>query len=273
MKNISIFCLTLDPDHEKTIEKLSYIPVGLGSKKFSEKCFTDKTGENISYKNEFYGEYTFHYWLWKNYLDSIKTEWVGFCQYRKFFVKKKVDEKKLSFEDLNENILKTIEKNLDNFDCILGKSFSVENYKISKIIKNHFSVFIKNPSLFFFRKKRTLKLHFDLFHGKNNLDLAINCLDENNKDDFKFYMYNKNSFNPHNMFVCKTKILKKYYENIFPWLANCEKIFGFKNLTGYGLTRIYGFLAERFLSYWFNKNYSVQELPIIVKDLSDYKVS
>ena len=112
MKNISIFCLTLDPNHEKTIEKLSYIPVGLGSKKFSEKCFTDKTGENISYKNEFYGEYTFHYWLWKNYLDSIKTEWVGFCQYRKFFVKKKVDEKKLSFEDLNENILKTIEKNL-----------------------------------------------------------------------------------------------------------------------------------------------------------------
>ena len=85
-------------------------------------------------------------------------------------------------------------------------------------------------------------------------------------------MYNKNSFNPHNMFVCKTKILKKYYENIFPWLANCEKIFGFKNLTGYGLTRIYGFLAERFLSYWFNKNYSVQELQIIVKDLSDYKV-
>ena len=154
MKNISIFCLTLDPNHEKTIEKLSYIPVGLGSKKFSEKCFTDKTGENISYKNEFYGEYTFHYWLWKNYLDSIKTEWVGFCQYRKFFVKKKVDEKKLSFEDLNENILKTIEKNLDNFDCILGKSFSVENYKISKIIKNHFSVFIKNPSLFFFRKKK-----------------------------------------------------------------------------------------------------------------------
>ena len=35
------------------------------------------------------------------------------------FLLKKVDEKKLSFEDLNENILKTIEKNLDNFDCIL----------------------------------------------------------------------------------------------------------------------------------------------------------
>ena len=40
---------------------------------------------------------------------------------------------------------------------------------------------------------------------------------------------------------------------------------------GYGLKRIYGFLAERFLSYWFKKNYKVKELPIIVKNLSDYK--
>ena len=37
------------------------------------------------------------------------------------------------------------------------------------------------------------------------------------------------------------------------------------------LTRIYGFLAERFLSYWFQKNYKVKELPIIFKDITDYK--
>ena len=36
------------------------------------------------------------------------------------------------------------------------------------------------------------------------------------------------------------------------------------------MQRIYGFLAERFLSFWFTKNYKVKELPIIVKDLSDY---
>ena len=47
MKNISIFCLTLNPKHEKIIEKLSYIPVGLGDKIFSSDCFTDKKGENV----------------------------------------------------------------------------------------------------------------------------------------------------------------------------------------------------------------------------------
>ena len=88
MNNLSMFCLTLNPDHIKLINELTYIPVGLGEKKFSKDFLTDKIGEEISTKNPFYGEYTFHYWIWKNYLDKIKTEWVGFCQYRKFFVKK-----------------------------------------------------------------------------------------------------------------------------------------------------------------------------------------
>ena len=84
-------------------------------------------------------------------------------------------------------------------------------------------------------------------------------------------MNEQNAFNPQNMFICKTKILKNYYDVIFPWLESCEKKFESKNLEGYGLKRIYGFLAERFLSYWFTKNYKVKELPIIVKNLSDYK--
>ena len=62
----------------------------------------------------------------------------------------------------------------------------------------------------------------------------------------------KTYFHPHNMFICKRNFLKEYYNIVFPWLNKCEEIFGFENLKGYDLTRIYGFLAERFLSYWFN---------------------
>ena len=58
---------------------------------------------------------------------------------------------------------------------------------------------------------------------------------------------------------------------MFPWLHRCEKIFGFTDLNDYGMKRIYGFLAERYLSYWFKKNTKVKELPILFKDLSDYK--
>ena len=271
MKNISFYCLSLNPSHEKFIKELSYIPVGLGEKIFSDNWLSDKNGENISYKNKFYGEYTFHYWLWKNHLHKLKSEWVGFFQYRKFFVKESVNEKDLKFEDLKNIIIKKIDFDDKQIDCVLGKKFSVKNFKFSKIIKNHFIKFISNPSFLFFKEKRNLKFHFDLFHGDGNLELAINCLDSPNREEFKLFMNNNNSFNPHNMFICKTKFLAKYYETVFPWLKKCEDKFGFDKLEGYGLQRIYGFLAERFLSYWFNKHCRVMEMPIVVKDLSDYK--
>ncbi len=270
MNNISIFCLTLNPNHENFIKELSYIPVGLGEKKFSTEFLNDKNGINISSKNQSYGEYTFHYWLWKNYLDKIETEWVGFCQYRKFFIKTKFYEKDLSFNKLKEISINNISTELSNYDCILGEQFAVDNYKLIKILKNHLIQFIKNPLVLFIKKKRTIKFHFDLFHGKGNLDKAINLLDSENKDDFLKFVSSKTSFNPHNMFMCKTKILKSYYESVFPWLEKCEKIFGFEKLDGYGMKRIYGFLAERYLSYWFSKNHNVKEIPIIGKDLSDY---
>ena len=81
-------------------------------------------------------------------------------------------------------------------------------------------------------------------------------------------MFNQNSFNPHNMFLCRTDLLKNYYETIFPWLEKCENIFGFKNLYGYDLTRIYGFLAERFLSYWFTKNAKFKTMNITFYDIN-----
>ena len=271
MKNLTMYCLTLEPSHEEKIINLNYIPVGLGTKKFSNNFFSDKNKINISEKNSFYGEYTFHYWIWKNYLEKISTEWVGFCQYRKFFINEKIDEKKISFDELKKVSIDKIENYNINYDCILGRQFSVENYKSMKIIKNHFFKFLLNPSVLFFKKKRTIKFHFDLFHGNGNLDRAINLLDEDNKEDFRKFVNSRTSFNPHNMFICKTKLLNNYYETVFPWLKKCEEIFGYKKLKGYGMQRIYGFLAERFLSYWFLKNYKVKELPIIVKDLSDYR--
>ena len=105
-------------------------------------------------------------------------------------------------------------------------------------------------------------------HGENNLNNAINLLDEKNKNDFKKFVNSEVSFNPHNMFICKSKrILKNYYEELFPWLAKCEKLFGFENLKGYRKIRIYAFLAERFMPYWFRKNTKYITIPIIFYDI------
>ena len=69
------------------------------------------------------------------------------------------------------------------------------------------------------------------------------------------------------MFICNSKEkLKNYYEDLFPWLEKCEDLFGFENLKGFGMIRIYGFLAERFMPFWFKKNYKTIEWPYIFFD-------
>ena len=154
MKNLSMYCLTLKPEHEEKIEALTYIPVGLGDKKFSNTTFSDKSGENISKKNPYYGEYTFHYWLWKNYLDKINTEWVGFCQYRKFFIEKESDINFSDFNLLKNKVVRYIPEDLNNIDCIMGEQFSVTNFKFIKFFKKNPQKIILSP-LVIFQKKKT----------------------------------------------------------------------------------------------------------------------
>ena len=63
--------------------------VGVGKKKFSKKYITCSGGKNIQKKEKNYSELTFHYWFWKNKLSKYKPNtWIGFCQKRRFWLKK-----------------------------------------------------------------------------------------------------------------------------------------------------------------------------------------
>ena len=62
------------------------------------------------------------------------------------------------------------------------------------------------------------------------------------------------SFNPHIMFIAKKKITNDWFKSLFSWLFKCEKEFGFAKLKGYDQQRLYAYLAERYLSFWFKKN-------------------
>lgn len=278
MKNLKIFCMCLYDHHYKNLKKLNYTPVGLGSNRFNSNWLSDNTGDNISSKNRFYGEYTFYYWIWKNFLPNYKENfWLGFSGYRYHWAQNKnINSEKLN-EVINEKnfydfILKEPSKEWDNYDVILGEKLFVSNWKLSKIIKKGYKKFLKNP--FVFRKKnQNIKLHFDVFHGDGILDKAIDLLDEKNKKDFADFVIKEKSFNRENLFICKSKkIMNNYFESVFEWLFKCEKIFGF-DLQGYEKTRIYAFLAERYISYWFQKNSKVLEWPIFFFDTNKNKLS
>ena len=269
MQKVKIYCITINNDHYDKIKKLDLIPVGLGKNIINSEFITDKDGTNIHSKNLYYGEYTFHYWLWKNKLEKLDNEWIGFCQYRKFWGIQKKPLINDNLEDFKKNLLFEIPVEFQNYDSIIGEPLYVNKFRFSKFIKKNFKKMVLNPTLLFNKEKRTIKFHFDMMHGEGNLDKAIKLLESNEQKDFTDYVNTEVCFNPHNMFICKSKkILSNYYQSVFPWLERSEKIFGF-NLEGYGLQRIYGFLAERYMSYWFKKYTKYMTLPIIVKDISE----
>ena len=264
-----MYCITIDNNHYDKIKELGYVPVGLGDKIQSNKFLTDKTLQNISKKNPHYGEYTFHYWLWKNKIIYNEKDWIGFCQYRKFWITKEIKTEYNNLKELYENILKIIPENFQNYESILGEPLFINQFRLSKFLKNNIKTMINNPFLFFNKRKRNIKFHFDMMHGKGNLDKAIKLLDKKDRDDFNEFVNSEVSFNPHNMFICKSnEILNRYYSSIFPWLEKCENEFGL-NLDGYGLKRLYGFLAERYMSYWFQKYTKHVTLPILFKDITE----
>ena len=264
MKNLDMFCICLNDNLLNRVIKLKYIPVGVGPEKFSSKWLLDNTGENISHKNKFYGEYTFHFWFWKNMLNKIAdNQWIGFCAYRRFWSNQKNNK---DSQSIYEAALNDIPDEWNNYDAIIGDHTHLDYIKWIKVLKYGKIAFLRNP-LVLFKSKRNIRFQFDMFHGNGVLDKAVELLDDKDKQDFKNYIIKNTSYNQGNMFICKSKeIINEYYKTIFKWLNKCEDLFGF-DLDGYGKIRVYAFLAERFLPYWFNKYVKTLEWPIIFNDL------
>ena len=97
------------------------------------------------------------------------------------------------------------------------------------------------------------------------MNKAIKLINKKDRNEFRHYVKTNTSFNPHIMFIAKPKIIKLWFNDLFEWLARCEKVFGFKKLEGYDTTRLYAYLAERYLSFWFKKYTKYIEWPYITK--------
>ena len=100
-----------------------------------------------------------------------------------------------------------------------------------------------------------------MHHGYGVLDEAIKLLNKEDRSEFDDFVSTRDKFNPNIMFVAKKKILSKWFNDLFKWLFTCEKIFGLSNLKGYDQQRLYAYLAERYLSFWFKKYTKVKTCP------------
>ena len=263
MSNLKIYCMCLEDYYLDVVKKLNYIPVGLKNKNFSKDWLLDNTLNNISEKNPYYGEYTFYYWYWKNLLkDKEKDDWVGFCSYRELWGEHKNIKNKNSINSL----LKNLPKEWDNYDAIIGEPTVLNRPSWVKLFKHGKVAMLRNYKEVF-NSKFSIRFQFDMYHGNGALDKAIKLLPEKDQQDFNDYVRNNNQFNQGNMFISKSsRIIDSYFSEVFDWLNKCESIFGF-DLKGYNKIRMYTFLAERFLPYWFKKYTKVLEWPVVYCDI------
>ena len=250
MNKLQIYCVT--NERVKYLEDTKLVLAGVGKKKFSKNYITCLRGKNIQYKERNYSELTFHYWFWKNQLMKCRSDtWIGFCQKRRFWLKSNI--KIRNFKNLKKNLILNPDKKWNKYNSIICKPIRVDNPKKMKIIKRGWRNILKDPAVFYNSKKQTIKLHFDMHHGHDVLDKAINKLNDKDRNQFRKFVNENTSFNPHIMFISKKKIINDWFNDLFNWLFKCEKIFGFSTLKGYDKERLYAYLAERYLSFWFRK--------------------
>ncbi len=265
MNKIDMYCVT-DKDLP-FLHNLPYNLAGVGKSNFSEKYLRSDTKKNIFIKEKYYSELTFHYWFWKNLLNISENKWIGFCQKRRFWINTSSEGKNINVENINEHLLEKMPKNFEKYDSVICKPISLSGVKKTKIIKRGWKNLLINPSILINEKKQTIQLHFDMHHGYGNLKKALELVDDNDREDFKTYVKQKNSFNPNIMFISKPEIIDKWFTSVFSWLSRCEDVFGFENLKGYDQSRLYAYLAERYLSFWFKKYTNFIESPWITLEI------
>ena len=178
---MKIYCVT----HKEIngIEKLGLIPFGVGKNKFPEHYKTEQEGQNISEKNYNYSETSFHYWYWKNILkETDEKKWFGMCQYRRYFIKYEYKDqidnttgKQGYFPNIRnfgelENLIQKVPSNKwENYDIILCEPWSVHVSSKMKIIKRGVKSILRDPLIIFMKSRQNIRLHFEMFHGYDNL--------------------------------------------------------------------------------------------------------
>ena len=148
-------------------------------------------------------------------------------------------------DNINKFLLTNINEKFSDYESFICNPINISEQKI-KLIKRGWRNILKKPSIFFNSKNINLAVHFDMHHGYGNLAKAVNLLDKEDRYDFIEYLEANNKFNPHIMFIARKRIIDRWFGSLFPWLEECEKIFGFDKLKDREILEITNVLKKYF---------------------------
>lgn len=206
----------------------AYVPLHVGREKADDLGYLgDNTGDNISDLNEFFGELTGLYWIWKNYEGQ---ENIGINHYRRFF--RKEGQGLLSSEDAD--------RILSDYDIIATNKMTGGDGK------NHWEAFEKA-------------------HNINDLYAVQRALDKlypEHHDAFMSVMDGSENYFG-NLCVMPWMRYDAYCTWLFSILTEAANEI---DVTGYDLyrRRVFGFLSEPLLLVFAKANHlNVWENPVI----------
>lgn len=221
--NIKIYILTHKKIKERFMEP--YVPLVNGSALLNDDFgyLRDDTGVNISKLNVYYAELTGQYWAWKN----SDAEIIGFCHYRRWFVKG------LKFNKLtSEDIL----KDLEDYDIILPQKSVLSHSLKETIIEG-----LKNNPNYGARWEDYLKLK----------DILKNKFPDY-YPTFENIMNNNECYSA-NMFIAHKNLANEYFSWLFLVLDELKNEIDFDQYPENN-KRVLGFFSETLLMVFVYKN-------------------
>lgn len=234
----TIYILTYNKEIDQDYDRTLYVPLICGDAKIknSRNYLRDNTGDNISHLNKYYSELSGEYWAWKN----ADCDIIGFCHYRRWYVKNIKWEKISALDILND---------LKKYDIILPHKlkFTKTLYEAQKESD------IKDPD-YDISYEDYLKVG-EILH-KYYPDYA----EEYNK------VMNGKIMWSNNMFICKRELADDYFEWLFDVL---NKLMDELDLTKYHSrdTRVFGFIGERLLTtYIIKNNFKIKEYDVYASE-------
>ena len=201
MPNLKIFCVT---DKEvKFLENTDYNIGWVGPNIPPKNYIQSNDKDNIFFKEKYYSELTFHYWYWKNLLNLKSNDWVGFCQKRRYWVKKESSNLNLNETNICENLLDKVDDEWNGFDAVICEPVSLNKVKKIKMLKRGLKSLLLDPEIFFNEKKQSINFHFDMHHGYGNLKKAIDVMNDDDREEFRNYVNTSYISSSYNVY-CKT---------------------------------------------------------------------
>jgi hypothetical protein len=207
-------------------------------------CTGDNSGINISSQNFLYSELTVLYWVWKN---RPKTDFVGFCHYRRFFDFANGDKYPVAYRRYSPNESSLVEKLprieyetlLSECDLIIPINVVMPHSLRRNYEKNHY------PE------------HY------SDLRQAVIALFPDYLPSFDSVLEGTNKLPPYNMLVARWELFDRYCEFLFTILFKLHSEIIMPEDSEQ--RRKFGNMSERLLAVFIHHHHlKVKEFPLLV---------